>query len=73
MRYATARYNQHQRDWAYRLYVADGVRILTKNTAKAGDQYLSVRFNIYNKRSEDNRSGEEIAADVFNRMGVSLI
>lgn len=28
MRYATARYSQYQRDWAYRIYVTDGLKVI---------------------------------------------
>lgn len=34
MRYAVARCHQKQRDDAYRLYVAECLRILTENTSK---------------------------------------
>ena len=45
MRYATARYNQHQRDVAYRIYISDCLRILTENTAKLSNgAYLTERY-----------------------------
>ena len=46
MRYATARFNQHQRDLAYRIYVTDCLRIETENTARFinGGSYKTIGF-----------------------------
>ena len=45
MRYATARFNQHQRDLAYRIYVTDCLRIATENTARFnGGSYKTISF-----------------------------
>ena len=75
MRYATARFNQHQRDLAYRIYVADCLRMATENTAKMSQgSYTAARFyDIINPKPEDNRSGNEIAADIIKRAGIEVI
>ena len=75
MRYATARFNQHQRDLAYRIYIADCLRILSENTAKAVcGSYISAKFSdIINPKPVDNRTGEEIAADIIKRAGIEVI
>ena len=75
MRYATARFNQHQRDLAYRIYVADCLRMATENTAKMSQgSYTAVRFyDIINPKPTDNRTGEEIAAEIINRAGIEVI
>ena len=75
MRYAIARYNQHQRDLAYRIYVTDCLRIITENTAKmGGGSYITAKFSdIINPKPVDNRAGEEIAADIINRAGIEVI
>ena len=75
MRYATARFNQHQRDLAYRIYVADCLRMATENTAKMSQgSYTAARFyDIINPKPVDNRSGEEIAADIIKRAGIEVI
>ena len=74
MRYAQARYNQHQRDLAYRIYVSEGLRILTENTAKmVQGTYLTVNFHdIINPKPKDERSGAEIASDVLKRAGIEV-
>ena len=75
MRYATARFNQHQRDLAYRIYVTDCLRMATENTAKMSQGvYNAARFyDIINPKPVDNRSGEEIAADIIKRAGIEVI
>lgn len=75
MRYATARFNQHQRDLAYRIYVTDCLRMATENTAKMSQgSYTAARFyDIINPKHVDNRSGEEIATDIIKRAGIEVI
>ena len=75
MRYAMARFNQHQRDLAYRIYVTDCLRIISENTAKmGGGSYISVKFaDIINPKPAGNRTGEEIAADIIKRAGIEVI
>ena len=75
MRYAMARFNQHQRDLAYRIYVSDCLRIISENTAKiGGGSYITAKFSdIINPKLVDNRAGEEIAADIIKRAGIEVI
>lgn len=75
MRYATARFNQHQRDLAYRIYVTDCLRMATENTAKMSQgSYTAARFyDIINPKPVDNRNVEEIAADIIKRAGIEVI
>ena len=56
-------------DALYRYYIADSLYYAKRNSM------LSNRFyDIVNKREneQDNRTGDEIAADVINRMGLNL-
>ena len=75
MRYAMARYQSQQRDLAYRIYVADCLRIISENTAKiGGGSYITAKFSdIINPKPVDNRAGEEIAADIIKRAGIEVI
>ena len=75
MRYATARFNQHQRDLAYRIYVTDCLRMATENTAKMSQgSYTAARFyDIINPKPVGSRAGEEIAADIIKRAGIEVI
>lgn len=75
MRYAMARYQSQQRDLAYRIYVADCLRIISENTAKmGGGSYITAKLaDIINPNPVDNRTGEEIAADIIKRAGIEVI
>ena len=75
MRYAVARYQSQQRDLAYRIYVCDCLRIITENTAKiGGGSYITVKLDdILNPKPVDNRTGEELAADIIKRAGIEVI
>ena len=74
MRYAMARYQSQQRDLAYRIYVTDCLRIISENTAKmVGGSYITAKFaDIINTNPVDDRTGEEIAADIINRAGIEV-
>ena len=75
MRYAMARYQSQQRDLAYRIYVTDCLRIISENTAKmCGGSYITAKLaDIINPKPVDDRTGEEIAADIINRAGIEVI
>ena len=75
MRYAIARYQSQQRDLAYRIYVADCLRIISENTAKmGGGSYITAKFaDIINPKPVDKRTGEEIAADIIKLAGIEVI
>lgn len=77
VRYATARINQHIRDMVYRTYVTDCLALISKNAAYSagpygGDgRYMSKRFSeIFNPPPVDNRTGDEIAADIMKKAGL---
>ena len=75
MRYAVARYQSQQRDLAYRIYISDCLRIISENTAKiGGGSYIAAKFaDIINPKPVDNRTGEEIAADIIKLAGIEVI
>lgn len=65
MRYATARFNQHQRDLAYRIYVTDCLRMVTENTARFnGCSYKTVSFEeiIRTRKEKELKPGEAKAS-----------
>lgn len=72
MRYTNARYRQHQRDMVCRVYVTDCLRMMTENTAKfSGGRYVTRSFSeVLRREPVDNRTGEEIAADVIKKAGL---
>lgn len=75
MRYAMARYQSQQRDLAYRIYVADCLRIMTENTAKqVGGNYMTAEYeDLIKPKKKDNRTGNEIVADVIRNAGIKVV
>ena len=75
MRYAIARYQSQKRDLAYRIYVSDCLRIISENTARISNgSYVTAKFaDIINPKPVDNRTGEEIAADIIKRAGIEVV
>ena len=75
MRYAIARYQSQQRDLAYRIYVCECLRMVTENTAKISNgSYTAAKFeDIIKPKPVDNRTGEEIAADIIKLAGIEVI
>ena len=75
MRYAIARYQSQRRDLAYRIYVTECLRMISENTAKMSNgSYTVAKFeDIINPKPVDNRTGEEIAADIIKLAGIEVI
>ena len=73
MRYVLAQYRREQEDKAYRIYVADALRLISENTASSvGGKYITARFAdvIAPPKEEDNRTCEEITAEILARCGL---
>lgn len=67
-----ARLNEKVRNDAYRIYVTDALRIVAENTARyAGGNYIKARYaDIIEPKKQDDRTCEEITADVVARCGL---
>ena len=69
-------FTQYQADKVYRTYVTDALKHINKIVAtQFGGSYMENRYSdfAYPKREkEDERSGDEIAADIIRRAGLSL-
>lgn len=67
MRYVMARYKMEQRELAYRIFVTDSLQLAPQN------KYIVTRYEDSIKtKKKDNRTGDEIAADVIKRAGLSF-
>lgn len=67
MRYVVARLQEDSRDMTYRFYIADTLQNIPQN------KYIGKRlYDIMYPKQEDTRSGDEIAADVINRLGLKF-
>lgn len=70
MRYAIARYNENQRELAYRIYVTDCLRITARYTAALGQSDLDFdRFadRLY-PQPVDNRTADDIIEGIRKKL-----
>jgi hypothetical protein len=70
MRYAIARYNENQRELAYRIYVTDCLRITARYTAAFGQVDLDFdRFadRLY-PQPVDNRTADDIIEGIRKKL-----
>ena len=67
-----ARFVERARAEAYRIYVTDALRFVAENTARyAGGSYIKARYSdMIEPKKQDNRTCEEITADVVARCGL---
>lgn len=67
-----ARLNERAKTEAYRIYVTDALRIVGENTARfASGNYIKARYaDIIEPKKQDNRTGDEIVADIIKRAGL---
>lgn len=65
-------YSDEQREKAYRMYIAESLRILTDNTSRMNGGYVQGRLSIYDKQQTENRTAEEIVEDVSRRAGITI-
>ncbi len=58
MRYVRARYRQFEREWAYRIYVTDGLKVLGGLNVRYADLF----------KPEEKRTAEEIISGISDRL-----
>lgn len=67
MRYVEAKRIEQQETYAYRIYITDSLFY------QAQQQRLTSRYvDIIKPQKIDNRSGDEIALDVIERLGLKV-
>jgi hypothetical protein len=69
-----ARLNERAKTEAYRIYVTDALRIAGENTARyASGDYIKARYaDMIEPKKQDNRTCEEITADIVARCGLTI-
>ena len=74
MGYCAARFVEWARAEAYRIYVTDALRFVAENTAQyVGGDYIKARYaGMIELKKQDNRTCEEITADVVARCGLTI-
>lgn len=76
LRYVISKYKEQQKEMAYRIYVTECLRMITENTAKqSGGSYINKPFAdvIGNSKPKDERTADEIIADISFRAGLEVI
>ena len=76
LRYVISKYKEQQKEMAYRTYVTECLRMITENTAKqSGGSYINKPFAdvIGNSKPKDERTADEIIADISFRAGLEVI
>ena len=67
MRYVEARIEENRRDEAYRIFVTKSLQLIPQS------MYLTTDFkDVLKPQEADNRTGDEIAADVMKAAGLSF-
>lgn len=56
------------------VYVTECMRMISENTSKfVGGSYMSTKFDdVIHPKPVDDRTGEEIVADVINKIGLEV-
>lgn len=69
-----ARLNESAKTEAYRIYVTDALRLVAENTARyAGGNCIKARYiDVVEPKKQDNRTCEEITADIVERCGLTI-
>ena len=75
MSYASAKFEEWDKELAYQIYMTDALRMIAENTAKlSGGSYMTKRYaEVLVKEKPDNRTGDEIAADIIKKAGLVVI
>ena len=63
--YLRARWDEYERDFLYKVYISDALQYAGQN------KYPAQRF-VDLLKPKDNRTGDEVAADVISRLGLSF-
>ena len=67
MKYAMSKYKMYEEELAYRVYIADSLFY------SADNKKLVKRYSdVIRPAPVDNRTGDEIALDVINRLGLRV-
>lgn len=74
MGYCAARFVEWARAEAYRIYVTDALWLVAENTARyMSGNYMKARYaDMIEPKKQDNRTCEEITADVVARCGLTV-
>ena len=67
MRYVEARFDEYNRDEAYRIYISKSLQLIPQ------DKYLTKNYSdILKPEKKDDRSGEDIVSDIMLKAGLKF-
>jgi len=67
MRYVLAKYTEYKKELAYRIYITDSLYYQSDN------KRLTTRYvDMITPKKVDRRTGDEIASDVINKLGLRI-
>ena len=71
MRYVIARFNEQQREMAYRIYITDSLKILSENSSNlAGGSRITTRFaDIIKPQKTETRTATEVIDHIRQGLG----
>ena len=74
MRYFKAREERETQDAAFRMYVGTGIQFIVENTAEFVGSGKGLRdyVEFIGLKEVDNRTGDEVAAEIIKRAGLRL-
>ena len=76
MRYAKAQRKRKRELDAYRIYVTEGLRMLTENTAGGNLEFLNQSYvdmlNMMEAPPKPQQTGEEIVAEVMSKFNLKF-
>lgn len=67
MRYVNARFDDYEREEAYRIYVCTCLQ-----HAPRGESMTKSYFDLVHNKPKVTRSGEEVALDIISRAGLNF-
>lgn len=67
MRYVKVRYNDYLKEYMFRIYMTDSIQLSIENK-KLAKRYAE----LVNPQPQDDRTGDEIAKDVIERLGLKV-
>lgn len=67
MKYAKARYEDYREEFIYKVYMTDSINLIP-DQAKLVDKFI----DLLNPKIVDTRSGDEIAMEVIQNLGLRM-
>lgn len=66
---------QKTKEYVYQMYVTDTLKLIAENTSNIvrGSSPVDRYVDMIKRRPADNRTGEQVAADVIKKAGLKVV